>query len=265
MGDTSNTSTDQDSEKNSPQEPLNALHQSKSSENIAVLSKSPLFSKEVLEKIHDAATFQEKDKNVSDSKSKEIDQKKEPDTTKTEDNLGGDQEQSVSDNTKIKNIEQPLPTTIERKLRAGSAASGLNQSERIPRNQSDIFSLKEQTSVASSIFSINGSPSRKVFRKKELIASTVIPFGQVSTEPPSDKVSPRDRMRDRDSYNDIKRPTSSLRNPLTGTGLSSNDEYNKSRMTKRKDGNPLLGLGYSPEVAPSTHRIPPGGYSHKLW
>lgn len=31
------------------------------------------------------------------------------------------------------------------------------------------------------------------------------------------------------------------------------------------DGNPLLGLGYSPEATPSTHRIPPGGYSHKLW
>lgn len=32
------------------------------------------------------------------------------------------------------------------------------------------------------------------------------------------------------------------------------------------DGNPLLGLGYD-EVAKvtSTHRIPPGGYSHKLW
>nr|XP_023021928.1 uncharacterized protein LOC111510252 [Leptinotarsa decemlineata] len=208
MGDTSNTSTDQDSEKNSPQEPLNALHQSKSSENIAVLSKSPLFSKEVLEKIHDAAAFQEKDENVSDSKSKEIDQKKEPDTTKTEDNLGGDQEQSVSDDTKIKNIEQPLPTTIERKLRAGSAASGLNQSERIPRNQSDIFSLKEQTSVASSIFSINGSPSRKVIIS---------------------------------------------------------DKHIDCFAWESEHGNPLLGLGYSPEVAPSTHRIPPGGYSHKLW
>ncbi|KAJ8984626.1 hypothetical protein NQ317_009854 [Molorchus minor] len=181
-----------------------------------------------------------------------------PETNDTEDQFKG------------KFVSKSSPATPnQEKRRIGSVVSGFAQNERINRNQSDIFSLKEETTVASSIFSVNGSPSRKVYRRKEGTSSNVFPFGK-KEEPPSeknkDKVdTPKEKVRDtKESYNELRRPSSSLRNPLTGTGLSSNDEY-KFKGNKRKDGNPLLGLGYSPEVTPSTHRIPPGGYSHKLW
>lgn len=74
----------------------------------------------------------------------------------------------------------------------------------------------------------------QIYRKKEINPSNVFPFGQ-HCEPPSEKIaSPRDKIREgRENYNDVKRPSSSIRNPLTGTGLSSNDEY-KFKGNKRK-------------------------------
>ncbi|XP_060526694.1 uncharacterized protein LOC132702210 [Cylas formicarius] len=137
------------------------------------------------------------------------------------------------------------------------------------RNQSDIFSLKpEPTELATSIFSINGSPSRKIFRKTEPLPTGNVPRGgddAASTDPKMAATRPVTRIT-RENYNDEKRPSSSYRNPLTGSGLSSNDEY-KSKGAKRKDGNPLLGSGYESELAGigSSDRVPPGGYSHRLW
>ncbi|XP_066141564.1 uncharacterized protein [Euwallacea fornicatus] len=122
----------------------------------------------------------------------------------------------------------------------------IEKKEKIIRNQSDILSLKEvPTTLQTSIYSINGFPSRKVYRKPEP-ASYVF-------------------RRNENPFADEKRPSNSYRNPLTGTGLSSKDEY-KSKEIKRKEGNPLLGLGYDNDTkVKSRHRIPPGGYSHKLW
>lgn len=52
--------------------------------------------------------------------------------------------------------------------------------------------------------------------------------------PASEKTSlPRGSRITKENYNDEKRPSSSYRNPLTGTGLTSSDEY-KSKGNKRK-------------------------------
>lgn len=125
-------------------------------------------------------------------------------------------------------------TPTSTKPRVPSAASDFNKSDRIIKNQSDIFTLNEETSIASSIFSINGSPSRKLHRKKGLPPNNVFPL-PVKEDPPAEKVLPKEKVKDslRNSYGDLKRPSSSIRNPLTGTGLSSNDEY-KCKTTKRK-------------------------------
>ncbi|CAG9770264.1 unnamed protein product [Ceutorhynchus assimilis] len=71
-------------------------------------------------------------------------------------------------------------------------------------------------------------------------------------------------LRSHDEYTE-KRPPSGFRNPLTGNGLHSHDEY-KGKTDRRIDGNPVLGLGYDPEVHQGgSNRVPPGGYAHKLW
>lgn len=122
---------------------------------------------------------------------------------------------------------------MQRKLRVSSASS-LTTNEKILRNQSDIFSNTEQTTF-SSIFSVNGSPSRKLYRKKELPPNNVFPsLEKFDKSPPSEGVLSKAKLQENDnSYTDLQRPTSALRNPLTGTGLSSNDEY-KCKVSKRK-------------------------------
>ncbi|KAL1505294.1 hypothetical protein ABEB36_004889 [Hypothenemus hampei] len=135
--------------------------------------------------------------------------------------------------------------------------------EKTVKNQSDIFFLKNVShTLQTSIFSVNGSPSRRVFRKHEEHVS------QKTEEPPVEKakvIQQKDKIT-RENYNDEKRPSSAYRNPLTGAGLSSDDEY-KNKSNKKKDGNPILGVGYEDATASASpqHRIPPGGYSHKLW
>lgn len=156
-----------------------------------------------------------------------------------------------------------------------SAASTCSQSqhERVDRNQSDIFSLKNDH-VQSSIFSIKGTPSKRVYKQREVTQNNIFPGQDMKqVQPPSQsQTEPEDKMRDKNSYHNVKRPSSSMRNPLTGTGLISNDEY-RFRRNRRKaelDGNPLLGVGYPEQASPVTStpvtpRVPPGGFSHNLW
>lgn len=69
-----------------------------------------------------------------------------------------------------------------------------------------------------------------------MAASNVFPFGEIAKdEPPLEKIAaPREKVKhSKDAYNDLTRPSGSARNPLTGTGLSSNDEY-KVKGSKRK-------------------------------
>ncbi|XP_049821192.1 microtubule-associated protein Jupiter-like [Aethina tumida] len=88
----------------------------------------------------------------------------------------------------------------------------------------------------------------------------------------------------------LKRPSTCFRNPVTGMGLNSIDEIAPHRLgsAASKDGNPLLGVGYDAKrvitdpvpsdrihpagyvrkgvnMAQNNRRIPPGGYSTKLW
>ncbi|XP_066141562.1 uncharacterized protein [Euwallacea fornicatus] len=144
------------------------------------------------------------------------------------------------------NSEEEIEKKYVKKMSDSLPCCPITSKEKIIRNQSDILSLKEvPTTLQTSIYSINGFPSRKVYRKPEP-ASYVF-------------------RRNENPFADEKRPSNSYRNPLTGTGLSSKDEY-KSKEIKRKEGNPLLGLGYDNDTkVKSRHRIPPGGYSHKLW
>ncbi|VEN61651.1 unnamed protein product, partial [Callosobruchus maculatus] len=103
-----------------------------------------------------------------------------------------------------------------------------------------------------------------IYKRRGFSPSNIFPFDKTHNEPSGNIAKSVERVNDSKEYCDLKRPSSSIRNPLTGTGLNSNDEY-KFKGNKRRDGNPLLGVGYSPEAMPSSQRIPPGGYSHKLW
>ncbi|XP_050293903.1 uncharacterized protein LOC126734355 [Anthonomus grandis grandis] len=174
----------------------------------------------------------------------------------------------VKDNIKeatLSDVKAEIETNVRKESESAPCCTKQPVREKIIRNQSDIFSLKHMaTTLQTSIFSVNGSPSRKLFRKQEP-ACHLFQKNEGQADKTEDSAPLIKSRITRENYNDEKRPSSSYRNPLTGTGLSSNDEY-KSKGLKRKDGNPLLGLGYD-EVnhAVSQHRIPPGGYSHKLW
>ncbi|XP_072383947.1 uncharacterized protein [Diabrotica undecimpunctata] len=236
-------------------------------DNITVLSRDSIDSTEVVEKVivpdNIKTVFDKKaPKNVEDVPVIKEEAPTKEDKSKKEDNPLENSLKEPVEIHALTPLKQSQKETAEKK-RVGSASSAY-VSGKIDKNHSDIFSLKEEDTISSYIFSVNGSPSRKVYRQVQNVPSnSPYPFGQVA-EPHPSEISPRDKMRDKDSYHEVKRPSHCLRNPLTGTGLSSNDEY-KYKGNKRTDGNPILGLGYSSDIAPSTHRIPPGGYSHKLW
>ncbi|XP_044258994.1 microtubule-associated protein Jupiter-like [Tribolium madens] len=115
------------------------------------------------------------------------------------------------------------------------------------RNKSDIFSLNENKNAPSTIFSVGGAPSKTIHN-----TSVNSSKNSSSNETISSGASRQ----------------SQLRNPLTGMGVSSNDEF-RTKPSKRKDGNPLLGVGYKDDDqvlnAPPSQRIPPGGWSKGLW
>ncbi|CAG9861023.1 unnamed protein product [Phyllotreta striolata] len=150
-----------------------------------------------------------------------------------------------------------------------------SQPEKIDRrNHSDIFSLKKNENPDTCLFTVGGIPSRPVYRRRDVAPNNVFPEQSNS---PSRRVekktskspvqSPRTDVRNKDRYHEARRPSSSLRNPLTGAGIISNDEYRFRRIRKKdlnQAGNPVLGVGY-PEQTTSTPRIPPGGFSHGLW
>lgn len=135
------------------------------------------------------------------------------------------------------------------------------QSERIiHHNQSDIFSLNENIVPSTSIFSVNGIPSRRLYRSNHM-TSTIFDNKIVPTIEKQQNVV-------KDVKNCEESPSNTSRNPLTGMGLSSIDEFQHIDGGKKriKDGNPLLGSGYASEAKITNgQRIPPGGYSHKLW
>ncbi|XP_044756869.1 uncharacterized protein LOC123315287 [Coccinella septempunctata] len=163
------------------------------------------------------------------------------------------------------------------------------------RNQSDILpSLREiprEEDPSLMIFSSKGLPTKKYFRRKE-VNSTILPFGFNEKEaPPTAPSTPRIKVEAEltpkinqmvpksvrkmeeeaakrapfgDKNPNVPNPSVS-RNVLTGCGVSSKDEF-RSRSARRKDGNPVLGLGYDePVVANNTGRVPPGGFSSGLW
>ncbi|XP_028128857.1 uncharacterized protein LOC114325114 [Diabrotica virgifera virgifera] len=250
-------------QKNDDEPSLSPLKTVEPVDNITVLSRDSIDSTEVVEKVivpdNIKTVFDKKSpKNVEDVPIIKEEVLIKEDKIKKED--------SRKEPVEIQPLtpsKQPQKVIAEKK-RVGSASSAI-VSGKIDKNHSDIFSLKEENTISDLIFSVNGSPSRKVYRQVQNVPSdSPYPFGQVA-EPHPNQVSPRDKMRDKDSYHDVKRPSHCIRNPLTGTGLSSNDEYKFHKGNKRTDGNPILGLGYTSDIAPSTHRIPPGGYSHKLW
>nr|CAH7751308.1 unnamed protein product [Callosobruchus chinensis] len=242
---------------------LVTLKKAEPSENISIVKSLEGKSEEVLEKVHDTEPSLEKvyDGKMSDKDTVESKMalEKHQESDKQEGTRQGVVSSRSLDPGSLATVgEHPSPNTLEKRLKVGS--------ERIVRNESDIFSLKEQTSVESSIFSVNGSPSRKVviYKRRGVSPSKIFPFDKTHNEPSETVAKSLDRVNDSKEYCDLKRPSSSIRNPLTGTGLNSNDEY-KFKGNKRRDGNPLLGVGYSPEAMPSAQRIPPGGYAHKLW
>ncbi|KAL3278460.1 hypothetical protein HHI36_013781 [Cryptolaemus montrouzieri] len=163
------------------------------------------------------------------------------------------------------------------------------------RHQSDILpSLKEiprEEDPSMMIFSHKGLPTKKYFRRRE-VDSTILPFGFNDKNDSPTKDSPSPRIKNKveltpkisevvpnalnvperkektvpfDGGNPNVSNPSISRNVLTGRGISSQDEF-KYRSTRRKDGNPVLGLGYEePIAANNTGRVPPGGFSSGLW
>lgn len=90
---------------------------------------------------------------------------------------------------------------------------------RIIKNKSHIFSLSENKNLTSTIFSIGGAPSRTI-HKLESIEKNKKSTTTIGTQ---DSIVSRQNQ---------------VRNPLTGIGVSSNDEF-KTKPSKRK-GLPLI-------------------------
>ncbi|CAH1374562.1 hypothetical protein MTP99_015889 [Tenebrio molitor] len=144
----------------------------------------------------------------------------------------------------LKNDNKPIAQSVKDEI-----DDAIKQKEKASlKNRSDIFSLNENKNLPSTIFSVGGAPSKTI---------------HMTTNTNSSKTSSSN-----DTIGLAGSKQNQFRNPVTGIGVSSNDEF-KNKPSKRKDGNPLLGVGYKDDEeffnAPTSQRIPPGGYSKGLW
>lgn len=113
------------------------------------------------------------------------------------------------------------------------------------RNKSDIFSLDNKITTADTIFSVNGTPSGKINRRREEY-SEVFPAGCMGCKESSKDDSvikiPQTPLGSKAIVSNVKesksRPVSGRfgrqRNPVTGTGVDSTDEIKKNSSGRRR-------------------------------
>ncbi|KAK9887617.1 hypothetical protein WA026_023576 [Henosepilachna vigintioctopunctata] len=161
----------------------------------------------------------------------------------------------------------------------------------IARNQSDILpSLKQvprNEDASMMIFSHKGLPVKSYFKRRDPNAPFLpieiderdIPpkhgrknrveltpkISQIVPKTEAERKTPVNPLSDRNPNVPTNSNAGISRNVLTGRGVNSIDEF-KTKSARRKDGNPLLGIGYDEPVIPNnTGRVPPGGFSNGLW
>ncbi|RZB41594.1 hypothetical protein BDFB_000734 [Asbolus verrucosus] len=132
-------------------------------------------------------------------------------------------------NTSLMNLEttfeplEPTVTTTETEKAAEETPQAVDETKDAKeeqkekaRNRSDIFSLNENKNLPSTIFSVGGAPSKTIHK--------TISAGSNKTSSSIDTiVTQTSNMSKQSQY----------RNPLTGIGVSSNDEF-KNKPSKRR-------------------------------
>lgn len=180
---------------------------------------------------------------------------------------------SPSEDLLAKTAQEMAQKNSRRKKRIQSASLACGLADNIKDNAAG--------GPITSIFSVSGAQSRKIYHRQPISANNIFPsakddvVGVKEDEPPFDKASVHLKIEpnqeSKAKMSEImasggRRPTSAFRNPLTGLGVSSSDENKCKGVHKRADGNPLLGTGYVDDrPASRNQRVPPGGYAHKLW
>lgn len=157
-----------------------------------------------------------------------------------------DKSNSSSDSAVTDEAENDKIKTPENKVPADSATDIKEHPS--DRNRSDIFSLDDKIKAEDTIFSINGTPSGKINRRREE-HSEVFPVGCMGCKEGKDdnpvNVPQMAPVGSKTLISSVKeslsRPVSGRfsrhRNPLTGAGVDSTDEMKKKENNGRRRGN----------------------------
>lgn len=126
---------------------------------------------------------------------------------------------------------------LDIKEKSSSDSAAINKGRPPDRNKSDIFSLDDKIPSANTIFSVNGTPSGRINRRRDE-HSEVFPVGCMGCKEQI-SVDPLMGITVKESQS---RPVSGKfsnrhRNPLTGAGVDSTDEV-KRALTGRRKGLP---------------------------
>lgn len=153
-----------------------------------------------------------------------------------------DQSNSSSDSAVTDEAEKDAKSP-DSKPQSSASASEIKERPS-DRNKSDIFSLDDKIKAADTIFSINGTPSGKINRRREEY-SEVFPVGCMGCkdskeEHPSNtsQKSASSKTLISSSRESQSRPVSGRfsrhRNPLTGAGVDSTDEMKRGSTGRRR-------------------------------
>lgn len=103
----------------------------------------------------------------------------------------------------------------------------------IDRNKSDIFSLDDKIKSANRIFSVNGTPSGRITRRRDEY-SEVFPVGCMGCKEHIVNTPQKIAVKESKSYPVAESFTH--RNPVTGAGVDSLDEVKKNTNAGRRRG-----------------------------
>lgn len=144
------------------------------------------------------------------------------------------------------NTETVFENLIEIKSKSDSSSESAvidmekhSDAKKVDRNKSDIFSLDDKIKSSNTIFSVNGTPSGRINRRREE-HSEVFPVGCMGCKEQIEPPTQADNSKITANVKETKsRPISGKfsnrnRNPLTGTGVDSTDEIKKGVNGRRK-------------------------------
>lgn len=191
--------------------------------------------------INSSPTIIEKEKQKPDP----IIVTKNPDNTETvfEKLEINDKSNSSSDSAVIEEIIDSTKTVEDKKPQPPTEAtsSDVKAGRTTDRNKSDIFSLDDKIKTADTIFSVNGTPSGRINRRRDE-HSEVFPVGCMGCKESKDDSSVNQQQislttkanNESDSPPVSGRLSNTHRNPLTGAGVDSTDEMKKTATGRRK-------------------------------